>query len=160
MIALVLSTVISACKKDKDTASPVDARDKFLGTWKGDIIPSGLPPTLPASIKVTYIFSKNPNNANELLINATVDPALQSSVTISNPLTATITGSSYTYKEFNITLTFPTPPPPPLPGVITAKCTGTGTINAEGKVITESGNWSNTTFSLSNNWSSTLTKQP
>lgn len=157
MMVLVLSTVLSSCKKDKDSAPAVDARDKFSGTWKGNInivlpnippIPGGPDLTnIPTNVPVTYVYTKG-QASNELSVTVTIDPSLQSFIQISNPLTATLSGSTYTYKEFNLTLQG-----------LTVKCTGTGTINTDGKSITESGNW-NYTFGISGTWSSALNKQP
>jgi len=98
-------------------------------------------------VPVTYVYAKG-QASNELSVTVTIDPSLQSFIQISNPLTATLSGSTYTYKEFNLTLQG-----------LTVKCTGTGTINTDGKSITESGNW-NYTFGISGTWSSALNKQP
>ncbi len=160
-LILAASSFVLGCSKDNsDTNTPADNRGNFVGSWKGNISitkpPAPNPPipgfpdlsAIPSSVPVTYTFSKNTNNVNELLVEIKVDPTNPPiPVQISNPITATLNGNTYTYKEFDLTLSG-----------ITVKCKGTGTINADGKSITEDGKWEY--LVIENNWNSLLTKQP
>jgi hypothetical protein len=165
LFIITASSFVLGCSKDNSDTNPTaDTRGNFVGTWKGNIsitkppTPSPPPPNpipgfpdfsdIPSTIPVTYTFSKNAN-INELLVEIKVDPTTPSiPVEISNPITATLNGNTYTYKEFDLKLQN-----------VTVKCNGTGTISGDGKRITENGKWKLAPFP-EYDWSSSLTKQP
>ena len=135
----LLSIFFVSCKKDD--AQAVDARDKFVGRWFGNFTLAIPAAGVNETDTLTHIISKNPANANQIIIDSVQF--------------ATINGDSFTYLPLTQTDTDPTT------GITT-----TVTINISGSItngtnMTESGtiiiNTSGVT--LNGTFSSNLTKQ-
>jgi hypothetical protein len=147
MIALVLSSVISSCKKDKETTPAIDPRDKFVGTWKGNYSLQGLPQGFPTTIPTTIIISKSTTESGEISIK------IDNTILSNQVATALFSGNQYIYKPLSA----------PFSG-FTVTLNGTGTLSTDGKTITESGTINGASSipnvpNLAGTWTSTLTKQ-
>lgn len=138
-LSVILTFILivgSSCKKE---SAPVDARDKFVGTWKGTFtlkIP-GL--SIDQSESATQVISKSSSTQNQILFDGSTK--------------ASVNGNGYTYIEWTETVTNPNV------GSIIFIFNGTGSIS--GSVITESGTVKTTILGItySGTWSSILNKQ-
>jgi hypothetical protein len=135
----LLSIVFVSCKKDD---APVDARDKFVGRWFGNftiVFPAlGVNQTDTSS----HIITKDPVNANQIIIDSVQH--------------AIVNGNSFTYQQFTETEVDSTT------GISTTVVfNGSGSINASGTNMNESGTINYTTAGTTFNgtWSSSTTKQ-
>lgn len=139
MSLALLSIIFVSCKKDD--APAVDARDKFVERWFGNFTLAVLAAGLNETDTLTHIISKNPANANQIIIDS--------------DQFATVNGDSFTYLPFTQTETDPT-----TGMVTTVTFNGSGSIT-NGTNMTESGsiiiNTSGVT--LNGTFSSNLTKQ-
>jgi hypothetical protein len=138
MIALILSTVIFSCKKDKAS----DPRDRFVGTWKGNytLDIQGLPPGFPNVLPTSIVISKSQSSSNEIEIRIN-NTLIQNQVA-----NAVISGNQYIYKPLTLA---------------TLTLNGAGEISSDGKSISEEGTASGSLFEIpvSGTWTSALTKQ-
>lgn len=138
-LSVILTFVLivgSSCKKE---SAPVDARDKFVGTWKGTVtlkIPSL---SIDQSESTTQAISKSSSTQNQIVFDGSAK--------------ASVNGNGYTYNEWTETVTDPSV------GTIIFIFNGTGSIS--GSVITESGTVKTTILgtTYSGTWSSILNKQ-
>jgi hypothetical protein len=135
----LLSIVFVSCKKEDATV--VDARDKFVGRWFGNFTIAIPAAGLNETDTLTHIITKNPANANQIIIDSVQF--------------ATINGDSFTYLPFTQTETDPT-----------TGLTTTVTFNASGSItngtnMTETGtiNIMAAGVTLNGTFSSNLTKQ-
>jgi hypothetical protein len=134
----LLSIFFVSCKKDD---APVDARDKFVGRWFGNFTLAIPAAGVNETDTLTHIISKNPANANQIIIDSVQF--------------ATINGDSFTYLPFTQTDTDPT-----------TGLTTTVTFNASGSItngtnMTETGTIviNSAGVTLNGTFSSNLTKQ-
>ena len=139
MSVALLSIFFVSCKKDD--AQAVDARDKFVGRWFGNYTVSIPAAGVNETDTLTHIITKNPANANQIIIDS-----LQY---------ATVNGDSFTYLPYTESDTDPTT------GITT-----TVTINISGSItngtnMTETGtiNINTAGVTLNGTFSSNLTKQ-
>jgi hypothetical protein len=134
----LLSIFFVSCKKED---APVDARDKFVGRWFGNFTIAIPAAGVNETDTLTHIISKNPANANQIIIDS-----LQF---------ATINGDSFTYLPLTQTDTDPTT------GLSTTVIfNGSGSIT-NGTNMTETGTISINAagVTLNGTFSSNLTKQ-
>ena len=87
----LLSIFFVSCKKDD--AQAVDARDKFVGRWFGNFTLAIPAAGVNETDTLTHIISKNPANANQIIIDSFQF--------------ATINGDSFTYLPLTQTETDP-----------------------------------------------------
>ena len=134
----LLSIVFVSCKKED---APVDARDKFVGRWFGNFTLAIPAAGVNETNTITHIISKNPANANQIIIDSVQF--------------ATINGDSFTYLPYTQSETDPT-----------TGLTTTVTFNGSGSItngtnMTETGtiNIMAAGVSLNGTFSSNLTKQ-
>lgn len=152
LIIVTASLFIMGCNKDNnDTTTPVDQRDKFVGTWTGEYkftlvgLPDNLSSFVPDKLPASVVITKSQASPSEIELK----------INNGQVAYAVITGNEYLYKPFTLT---------PFPG-INLTLNGTGKIGSDGKSISETGNLSGS-FSfgqnegpLSGTWSSVLNKQ-
>lgn len=115
-IALTISVLFSACKKDEETA---DTRDQFVGTYNSTLtikVPSLL---WDESYAHVYTFAKS-SDAGKLKI----------SDDTGGLMTANVSGKNYTYDKFTDSETS---------GGVTTTIEVTGSGSISGTTITESG---------------------
>jgi hypothetical protein len=134
----LLSIFFVSCKKDD---APVDARDKFVGRWFGNITVAIPAAGVNETDTLTHIISKNPANANQIIIDSVQF--------------ATVNGDSFTYLPYIQTDTDPT-----------TGLTTTVTLNGSGSItngvnMTQTGTISINAagVNLNGTFSSNLTKQ-
>jgi hypothetical protein len=124
----------------KDNSSS-DARDKFIGTWKGEGTIS-VTSVIDNTDTISHVISKSTVNANQIIISTPGSGSVQ---------TASVEGNTYTYETYTETRT--------INGItITGEFTGSGTIS--GNTINESGNVQLTLANITypGTWTSTLTR--
>ena len=147
----VLVTLFISCKKDKNKEQEkVDPREKFVGTWQGNYtfqIPNFPLPALPA-FPLTLTISKSEMSESEIII------IFRDSATQNQQTTAVVSNNEYIYKPVTLNNS----------GIL-INLSGSGTIDKDGKTITESGNFNGSVpfqgvpVNLNGTWYSSLVKQ-
>jgi hypothetical protein len=127
-----------SCKKDDAPTTPVDARDKFVGTWIGTYRTQFPALSIDETTNDTTTIIKSTTNASQILV---------------DDLVANVNGNSYTYVQYTETFEDPTI------GTVVYTMNGNGTLT--GSNLVQSGTLSlvaqGTTYPGS--WSSNLVKQ-
>ncbi len=113
LILLGLTTVFSGCKKESTTTDP---RDKFVGTYSGNL--TLVIPDVSANntSQSTFDISKNTSNSSQIYVDGKV---------------ANVNDNSFTYSNVTETVDDPNL------GTVVMTLTGIGTLN--GSSLTESG---------------------
>jgi len=140
MLLASVALLFNSCKKDE---AVVDARDKYVGTWKGTttIIVSSL--DMNETSATTQTVTKSTTNSSQISF---------TELGSTDPSKANVNGNSYIYEDETYTENSN--------GItMTIKMTGGGSIN--GNVITESGSVtiSASGKSYTGTWTGTLNKQ-
>lgn len=110
--AFLVTTIIISCNKET-TIGSTDVRDKFVGTWTGNMCFARIGTEYPT----TEIITKSTTNSTQIIFTQ------QGSSSASR--IATVSGGSYVYQPFTASLG------------ITGNYTGSGSIT--GNVLTETG---------------------
>ena len=134
----VASLIFVSCKKDDAPSTPVDARDKFVGTWIGTYLTQIPSLSVADTTSDTTVIIKSTTNSNQILIDS---------------LPANVNGSSYTYVQYSETFEDPTV------GTVVYTLNGSGTLSGSNLVETGTLNFLVQGTSIPGTWSSNLIKQ-
>ena len=139
LMLFVGSALLFSCKKDSPASTTAtDPRDKFVGTWSGNVRIQFPSLTYDETSNDSHVITKSTLNSNQIIIDGE---------------TANVNGNSYTYVEFTQTEQDATY------GTIVETYNGVGTLN--GSNLIESGTVVGVVQGVSVNgtWSSNLVKQ-
>ncbi|MFN5333808.1 MAG: hypothetical protein ACK5BV_01305 [Bacteroidota bacterium] len=101
-IACIVVSIFSSCKKDENVVdTPIDPRDKFVGTWEGKYyieipnIPANSPlENLPDSVPTTVVITKSQTNVGEIQL------AISNTLLGNRNAVAFVNGNRYYYEPF------------------------------------------------------------
>jgi len=140
LISIVIIVLMAGCKKD-ETSPPVDARDKYVGVWKGNTTLSIPALDFSETIEGTQTISLSSTNSQRILITSSGEV-----------MYADMNGNSYVYQEYTITDAYEGE-------TWVEQYNGTGTLN--GTTLTETGTVKISYMGETYNgtWTCTMTKQ-
>ena len=134
----VASLIFVSCKKEDAPSTPVDARDKFVGTWIGSYRTQIPTLSVDETSNDTTLITKSTTNSNQILVDS---------------LPANVSGNSYTYVQYSETFEDPTV------GTVVYTLNGNGTLSGSNLVETGTLNFLVQGTSYPGTWSSNLVKQ-